>query len=164
MSARTRWFALITGLLAMSAAAYGTLIVVALRDPSFAVEEDYERKAREWDRIAEERARSAALGWHVSLAAGPLVLRGRTDIGVVVTDGDGRPVEGAEVHLETFHNARAAHRLRAQLAPVAPGRYGAALPLDRPGLWEFRLRIRRGPDLYVGSIRRMLRPDREATR
>jgi len=162
------WIGIVCGLLLMSAVAYGTLLAFALMDPSFAVEEDYEQKARDWDRIARERARSQALGWQVELRTAGTVRRGTSAVELTLHDRDGAPIDGAAVELVAFHNARASHRLRARLHPEGGGRYVAELPLHRPGLWEFRLRIGRDDDIYVGTIRKMLAAgggaSRQATR
>ena len=61
-----------------------------------------------------------------------------------LADRDGRPVPGAAVGLEAFHNARAADVVTATLSETADHDYVADVPVVRPGLWEFRLAATRG--------------------
>ena len=137
------WF--LVALLLVGVGANLVLLVVADRDPSFAVEKDYYRKALSWD-DAQERAReSRALGWTLALTARPSNRGpGWTELEARLVDRDGAPVSGAAVALEAFHHARAADVLAADLVARGSGVYRADLPMRRRGSWEVRLRARRG--------------------
>jgi nitrogen fixation protein FixH len=72
---------------------------------------------------------------------------------VRLADKAGAPIAGAQVTVEAFHNARASRILSAALDPRGQG-YSAVMPLERPGLWEFRLRVTRGPEVFVATLTR----------
>lgn len=138
------WIIAPAGLASVAIIANVLLAVTAFGDPSFAVEEDYYQKAVDWDEELAERRQSAALGWTVALStpAGGLL---RADI----TDKDGAAVIGAHVEVVLFHYARASERNKALMKEVAPGRYGAAVPMERAGWWEARLRARLGDQTFA---------------
>ena len=70
-----------------------------------------------------------------------------------LTDSAGAPLLGAHVAIEARHNSRANRVLTAALEPRDVG-YGAAMPLGRTGLWEFRVRVTRGPDVFTATLMR----------
>jgi nitrogen fixation protein FixH len=140
-------------LLAASAGANIALVVITSRDTSFAVEPNYYAKALAWDQTMAQQARSEALGWSLGLRVDPAAARGRKTVTVRLADRAGAPIEGAEVAVEVFHNARASRILSAALSPEGQG-YVAVMPIDRPGLWEFRLRVTRGPEVFVATLTR----------
>jgi nitrogen fixation protein FixH len=140
-------------LLAASAGANIALVVITSRDTSFAVEPNYYAKALAWDQTMAQQARSEALGWSLGLRVDPADARGRKTVTVRLADRAGAPIEGAEVAVEVFHNARASRILSAALSPEGQG-YVAVMPIDRPGLWEFRLRVTRGPEVFVATLTR----------
>jgi nitrogen fixation protein FixH len=152
----TYWPFVIVALLVGGAGANIGLMVVATRDASFAVEPDYYRKALHWDEMMAQEARNQALGWTAAVAFERLARPGEVEVTARVNDRGGRPVEGARVAIETFHSARASHVLTATLAPGAAGQYSAALLLDRPGLWEVRLRVERGDETFTAILRQDL--------
>lgn len=144
------WMVLVGFLMAIVLVANLILIYFATSDPSFAVEEDYYQKALDWDERRAQQAANAALGWTVSFD----VARARNPDGTVevrtrLEDAAGMPVRDAAVRIEAFHNARAAHVLRARLEEDPNGGYVAKLPLRRPGLWEFRLEAQRGESRFT---------------
>lgn len=149
-AAGRKWTAIIIGLLSMNICIVAVTVVCATRDQSFAIEPDYYKKAVEWDRTAKQRDRAAALDWGVSVSlaeprAGsdqPVVrvtLKGPAATGAV-------PLDGAQVHAEVFAQARSGSRLNFYAESVGGGVYESPAPIARPGLWEVRLKIRRGPD------------------
>ena len=110
------WMVLVGFLMAIVLVANLILVYFATSDPSFAVEEDYYQKALDWDERRAQDAANAELGWTASFD----VARTRNNDGTVqvrtlLADRTGRPVRDAAVRIEAFHNARAAHVLRARL-------------------------------------------------
>lgn len=150
MSKGALWPWIIAGALALHVAASLIVVAVATSDPSYAVEEDYYRKAVDWDlRRAQDRA-SAALGWSLTAAVTPPSAPGeRPVLEARVTDAAGEPVEGATVAVECFHNARSDDRTRARLEAAGGGIYRAALPMGRDGRWELRFIVDRGAEHFV---------------
>jgi nitrogen fixation protein FixH len=69
-----------------------------------------------------------------------------------VTDRAGAPVAGARVAVEAFPSARAGQVVAAALEPEGDGVYAAGMPLGRPGLWELRVRVTRGEQVFTRTI------------
>jgi nitrogen fixation protein FixH len=149
----------LVALLVASAGANIALVVITSRDASFAVEPNYYAKALAWDETMAQQARNEALGWSLGLRVDPAGARGRQSVTVRLADRAGAPIEGAQIAVEAFHNARASRILAAALSPEGQG-YAAVMPLDRPGLWEFRLRVTRGPEVFVSTLTRDVTEDR----
>lgn len=150
------WPLAVVALLVGGAGANVALLVVATSDASFSVERDYYQKALAWDETMAQEARNADLGWSLAASLDAPAGREGARLSVRVTDRDGAAVAGAAVLVEALHNARASEVLTAPLVPAAPGGYTATLPLRRPGIWELRFRITRGPAVFTGTITREL--------
>ena len=146
------WPVIIVALLVGGAGANIGLMVVAARDASFAVEPDYYQKALRWDETMAQETRNAALGWSVAVAFEGVPRTGQAKLTARVLDRAGHTVEGAQVGVEAFHSARARHIVTAALRPESSGRYSAILPVDRPGLWELRVRVERGEQLFTTTL------------
>jgi nitrogen fixation protein FixH len=144
-----RWPLAIVALLVAGAAANIGLMVVASGDASFAVEPDYYKKAVDWDRAMAQEAANAALGWTVSATFERGVEPGQTRLVARVVDGAGAAVSGARVAVQAFASARAGQVFSASLEPESAGLYGGALPSTRPGLWEIRVRVHRGDQVFT---------------
>lgn len=128
------WFPyLIIGLLLLSVGSNVYLLVRATNDPSFAVEPDYYEKAVHWDDHQAARAASDKLGWKIRVDARREMLR------IELRDALGRPIDGAEVEVIAFHNARAAERINGLMLPRGRGVYVLERPFARAGIWEYRL-------------------------
>jgi len=146
------WISIIVGLLVLSVAIQGAYLVLALNDPSFAVEPDYESKARDWDAAQRERRNSVALGWSVDLRTSPAA-PGEVELRLTLAD-DAGPIEDARVDVAGFHNARAGRVLEWSLPHEAAGVYRLVVPIRRSGIWEFRLAITRGDRRWTGKLRK----------
>jgi nitrogen fixation protein FixH len=143
--------------LGLSVIMHGIFLALAASDPSIAVEEDYYRKALDWDRHRAQQARNRALGWTITVEVdstklSPVERVNRTGLAARLTDRAGRPVTGATVHLETFHHARSRHVLKATLGEAEPGVYRTALAMRRSGNWEFRFRVERGDKVFTREM------------
>jgi nitrogen fixation protein FixH len=154
MKAKHFWVGLVVALLSMTVITYGVGMVIAISDPSFAVEENYEEKAANWDEIQRERRASEALGWTVDLSTEPGRIRGEAEVTLELYDKYGKAIHEADVEVECFHNARAADIKRASLDFVADQYYRKTMMLHRTGIWEFRLKITRGEDVFVKTLRK----------
>lgn len=110
------------------------------------VEQDYYRKAVQWDSTMALRDESARLGWRaeVSLASGVLV---------VLTDSAGAGVAGAAVQATLIHNVDAGRPTELVLREVGGGRYAADAALAHRGLWEVRIRADRGTERFAAVTR-----------
>lgn len=140
-----------------------TLMRVANADPHFAVEPDYYRRAVGWDSIQAQARESAELGWRVHPSLGAVTGEPLALI-LVVTDAAGVPLEGVELSVEGRAVAHAANAVNASLLPTENvGAYRAVMPITRTGLWEFRLRLRRGDALTTQQLRMKLSDHAAAT-
>jgi nitrogen fixation protein FixH len=155
------WAFMPFGALGLTVVLHAVFLLLAASDPSIAVEEDYYRKALDWDRHRAQEAHNRDLGWQVDVVVNNAVLApvdriGRTGLEARLTDRHGSPIDGAVVRLTTFHHARAAQKLEATLTPAGNGAYRTALPLRRGGLWAFRLRVERGDEIFTRELDRHL--------
>jgi nitrogen fixation protein FixH len=133
------------------------MVVIAVRDPSFAVEKDYYKKGVEWDlqrRIAKE---SEALGWKADLSLkAEMPNQPLHQIRLALLDAQKKPIDGASIAIQAFHNANAAKRLTLTLKKAVDGRYEAALMANRPGLWIFRIEAQKDGKRFFQEQRQML--------
>lgn len=151
------WPLLIVGLMVPVLGANLALVWVSSSDPSFAVEEDYYRKAIEWDDKRAQDRRNEQLGWQLDFRVAASRPSGETvGIEAELRDAAGRRIPDASVRLATFHNARAALIFRSELRGDGKGGYATDLPLRRPGLWEFRFEVDRGADRFTATTMREL--------
>lgn len=126
------------------------MAVVATSDANGSVvEPDYYRKAVRWDSTMAERTASDALGWTVTAAlsadaAAPEATPATATVNLTLLDRAGRGVAGAEVQVTLIHNADAGRPTELALRDLGDGRYGAEARLAQWGLWEVRVRARRG--------------------
>ncbi len=146
------WPLIIIALLVAGAGANIGFMLVATGDATFAVEPNYYQKALHWDETMAQEARNAALGWSVTVAFVGAPQPGRVKLVARVNDRAGHAVRGAHVGVEAFHGARASQVLAATLSPDSTGGYAATLPLARPGLWELRLRVERGDEVFTRTL------------
>jgi nitrogen fixation protein FixH len=152
MRAARLWPVAIVAVLGLTVAA-NVLVFWAARDRNAAaVEPDYYRKAVRWDSTMAEERRSAALGWRAEAVLGG-VTRAGTPLTVRLAGPDGAPLDGATVEVTAIHNLDAQHHVTARLEPLGGGVHRARLPLHRTGLWELRLEVERGRDLFRVTLR-----------
>jgi nitrogen fixation protein FixH len=151
------WPLLIAALLAGHVLAVLVMVYVATRDRSFAVEPDYYQKALHWDDIAAQGRENARLGWKLAIeVSGSTTPLGERTVSCRLSDGAGKPLEGAVIDMIAFAHARAGQWLSGVMEPQGVGVYGTTLHLRRKGLWEFRLVVRRGSDTLTYSEQRQV--------
>lgn len=150
------WPFFLVALLAANFVGVGVLVWVANSDRSFFVEPDYHRKALRWNERMARQRQSRQLGWRVDVSLRRMS-GDQARVEARISDGRGAPVEGAAVHIETFHKARAARVLQADLVEARePGAYAALLRMWRPGLWEVRVTAQRGTQRFEQQLDRDL--------
>lgn len=148
---RTLW--LVFGLLGMNFAVVGTTITLASRDRHFAVEPDYYQRAVDWDVSQAEMARSAALGWRVSVSAPEArSASGMRTLTVRLMNREGRAVDGAVVDVIAFHHGDASNRVLSVMTERGPGVYQCEVGLVDAGLHEVRLVAQRGEQRFMASV------------
>ena len=147
------WISIVGVLATVVVGANLILAYMAISDPSFAVEEDYYQKALNWDDKRAQDLRNADLGWTIGFdLAERRAPDGTLELYARLIDAGGNQIPDARISVETFHNARAARIVRAELRRGEDGAYSAALPIFRPGLWEFRFRAVRGDDRFTHTV------------
>lgn len=167
-ASRKFWPIFLVTLLAGGAISNICMVIIAVSDPSFAVEPDYYKKALNWDKEMEQQRQNAKLGWKVALQANALKAPAKTadkkakagvmQVALKVQTPSGLALKGAKVKLVAYHNARAAMLFsRKGATKASDGQYAATIPLTRWGVWVFRLSVRKGDKLFTHVIRRHIK-------
>jgi hypothetical protein len=156
MRAKVIWIGIVVGLLSMSIIIYGVGIILAVTDPSFALEPEYEQKAAQFDEIRRQEEVNDRLGWMVDLQTSPTAMPGRVELRIEVFDKWGKPIRNAIVGVDAFFNARANDIYRRTLDEQADGTYTTTMPVRHAGLWEFRLTVDSGDERFTKTIRKSL--------
>ncbi|MEM6273781.1 MAG: FixH family protein [Myxococcota bacterium] len=152
------WPFLLTALLVGGVGMNIAMVLRAADDPSFAVEEDYYKRAVEWDQHRAAVRESKALGW--SIRIDPRLERSGPSHHIVldadIVDRFGRPVSDATVQVKAVHLARAAYPLHATMDRKRD-RFSAVLNSNRAGQWEFSFVVERGDERFEDQKRAELR-------
>lgn len=159
-TARSRglfWAALPVLLLGASLLGVGTMVSIAVHDPSFALERNYYERAVHWDRQREQEETNERLGYAATLRL--RTVRDGVELELALADHRRVPLSGAEVKVEAFANARSGERRFLTLIPEADGRYRASLGRAQAGLWEFRLDVRAGGEHFTSTRRLDVPPE-----
>lgn len=152
------WIAFVVSLLAGQVILILVMVYVATNDASFAVEPDYYRKGLRWDETAAQLRRNEALQWSITATiADEHGAGGKRHFSCRLMDASGDPLDGAAIDVVAFAHARGQDRLSFPVPAVGEGDYEATVPLTRPGLWEFRFVVRRGPDVFTHRLLRRVK-------
>ncbi len=146
-----QWPIGVAAVLALTIAGNIYIAVRANDDPSVHIERDYYQKAVRFDANQALRRRSERLGWRVSLAAVRTSADAAT-VTAVLVDSTGAPVRGAIVRIAAHAVARGNDVFTAT-AVEAVGRYIAAVPMTRGGLWDLDVEAIRGGERFVSTQR-----------
>lgn len=149
---RGSWWAFVpVGLLGVLLTIQAVMVTLAVHDPGFALEPEYYQKASEWDQHQRQVLASERLSWRAQLT----VTRGASGhtLTLRLVDAQGQPLQGVQVTLDYFHNARAAQRSQVTLPQVGAGTFAIDVSLRRPGLWVFQLQATRGSDVFRQELR-----------
>ena len=146
------WPIAIVGVLAVTVAGNVGLYLAANDRDAAIAEPDYYRRAVAWDSTLAEGRRSLALGWHVETR----LVSAEDDsaaLEIDATDRDGVPISGARAVVTALHSRPPMRQVEARATLGPDGTVAVPLPLARTGLWEFRLRLRRGTETFVRDFR-----------
>jgi hypothetical protein len=154
-----RWTSLIVGLLVLQVGLCGLGVFFALRGKAVVVEADYYNKALNWDQKQAQLRAARELAWGVDLSVGQSsTTQGQRALMLNLADAQGAAITDATVDVAYFHHARPRDVRQADLKSAGQGLYASSLPLDRRGLWEFRLTIHRGDQVFVETLQKDLLP------
>lgn len=128
------------------------MIRLAVDDPTAAIEPDYYAQASHIDDHKARIAQSEALGWKTQVEA-EWAEGTQGTLRVRMVDRDGAALEGLEVTAIAFPNVRAGDRQELSLSSRGAGTYEGRLSRARAGIWELRLRAKKGSDEFVSTIR-----------
>jgi nitrogen fixation protein FixH len=153
MKRGTWWPIGITAVLATTVAVNVWVATIANDDPSFAIEQDYYRKAITWDSTLAQARQNEKLGWHLTPALGPIGSNGGARLRATLTDSAGVPISGAVVKVSAVRVARANQVHELTLAAAEPGSYDAQLEARWPGQWELRFDVKAGSTHFTEVAR-----------
>lgn len=150
--ARRVWGGLIADFFVIQFSMSIVAIVLATSDPTHAVIPNYHQQAMEHDKVLSERQASERLGWKWTVALDTTTATAtRNCFTIHLRNGQGDPVEGAQVTVELWHHARGNQRQRVRLIPVVnqPGHYRGEAHLGRTGVWQIELSVQRGSEHFI---------------
>lgn len=151
--AKRFWIALVVFLFVVQSTIMGSVIHLAIGDPSAAVVPDYHNAALNWDETQRRRSAADRMGWEIEFAPSDVVDdRGMRAIEVTVVDQSGAPVDGLEVSGQLYHHARAADVCPITFDSGGNGRYIDLVPAAKVGLWQLELSIDGAEEPIASSI------------
>jgi len=153
MKRGTWWPIGISVVLATTVAANIWVAKIASDDPSFAIEQDYYRKAITWDSTLAQGRENVQLGWRLTPALAVVPQTGKAELRATLTDSAGVPITGAVVKVSALPVARATEIHEATLAALGAGEYAAELVAQRHGQWELRFDVRAGSAHFTDVAR-----------
>lgn len=145
------WPTIVIGLLAVTVGGNIWVAVIASRDPSFAIEENYYQRAVSYDLEQAREQRSDRLGWVLELTAGSTTAAG-TPLTAVLRDSTGAVVPDANVRVQLRRVARSQTATPATLSFVGT-HYAAVVPMYDAGLWDIAIEARRGTARFSAQRR-----------
>lgn len=131
------------------------IYIAATTWTGIAVNRSYD-KGLHYNRNLEAAARMEALGWQASIETELTAERAGT-VEVALFDEAGAPLYRAEVVIEFERPTHEGYDFVVPLEPAGSGLYSAAFAAPLAGLWDLRLIVTRGADLYVTTERVLLR-------
>lgn len=152
------WPWMVVGLLLSGVGLNIYMVVVAVRDPSFAVEQNYYQKALSWDKIMAQERVNVQLGWNIALQTKVVQDKGgRMLLQAHIQDKQGHTVPNTKIQVEAFHNARSQHRMQRDLVRTPQNLHHTTLPFSRKGIWLFHFTVSRGNQRFTQQIRREIK-------
>jgi hypothetical protein len=156
---RSRWPFLVVALLAGHVLILAAVVLVATRDPSFAVTPDYYEQAVAWDATQAQKRASEKLGWKLDLLAGDEADRaaGR-ELSLTLRDASGAAIAGATIEVMCFHHSHATRPQRFTVTTAADGKALATTAIRHPGFWDFRCIARARDQAFTTTITQSINP------
>lgn len=149
-----RWTGIIVGLLGIHMTLCLLAVYATSGSDSLAIEPSYHQRSLDWDSSRQALRDSAALGWKAVLDIDKTPdAFGRRAIEVILTDIQAEPITGATVTAVVFHHAHASNAAEVSLveAGAGTGVYATTHTMPPAGLWELRLTVERGQDVFLAT-------------
>ncbi len=144
------WPVIVVSLLAGQMVLLLTTVLLATHDSTFAVEPNYYQQGLHWNDAAAQARANERLGWTVTISLSDSVAtNGDREIEIALLNIDGAPLDGAQIELAAFSHARASERATVSLAARGGGKYAAPFTFRHKGVWEFRVTVTRGPEIFT---------------
>lgn len=134
------------------------MVIVAVNDPSFAIEKNYYKKAIDWDKTMAQNSMNAQLKWRLDLKTEPVLVnkKARLQFKVKVFDRNGKLLPDVHVSAEVFHNARSRRRSNVDLVRRSNNVHQGDISFHRRGLWVFHFTVVKGKLQFTQKLRRTL--------
>jgi hypothetical protein len=155
MTPKAFWIGFVIFLLSISVGIQALGLVLANSSPSFALEPDYEHKARHWADHQAQLAQNQLLGWQVEPRFS-VSGSGRVNLQLELNDAAGQALGAGKLTARAFHNARASEVQELRFVESEAGLYSAELWVPRAGLWIFELEARVDAQLFTATWRSSL--------
>lgn len=110
-----------------------------------------------YNRVLQEAAAEAALGWRGTVAYRRSADGSGGTIVADLSDEQGRPVSGAALRARVLRPLGPGAETELALVEMTPGRYAAPVTLAQLGQWEVRAIARRGDDIFQFERRIVVR-------
>lgn len=151
--AKRFYIALVVFLFIIQSTIMGTVMHLAIGDPSAAVVPDYHNAALNWDETRHQREAAARLGWNVNFSASDVADdRGRRAIELSVLDADGKAVDNLIISGSLYHHALADDVIDVDLRSIGDGKYLTLAPAGREGIWQLELAIQGAEEPMAKSL------------
>ena len=116
------------------------------------VSKDYYEKSKAYNEVTTQREASHRLGWQVRLIPSGT---GQAPLALWVTDRGGASLPGLNGEVRAYRPSDASldQTLTLTESPTEPGLYRTAPTSLRKGLWELSVRLARGDEVFIDTIR-----------
>ena len=150
------WPGFVTLLLTFSVGSGVVTVMAAFSDGGAQVVAGYSEGDESLERERRQARKNEALDWSVDLRPMGAPAGGEpATVELTVTDSSGAPLTGLDGRVTLRSPAKADPLGESKLAgvPGKKGTYRTKLPVDRPGLWDFVVELKRDESQFVKTYR-----------
>lgn len=138
------WLALLITVLGVNIA----FIVTAFKTTPGLVEESYYEKGRDHEKNFQKKLEARnRLGWDIRLQTPEEIILGKESYySTNIVDSVGMPLQDAVVTLQAYRPSDSSADIRTEMQNIATGVYQTPLNLHLKGIWDIKIKVRRGED------------------
>ncbi len=145
--AKRFYIALVLFLFAIQITIMGSVMKLAIGDPSGAVVPNYHAASLNWDETRHLRETADRLGWNIQFTASDVAdSQGQRALQMKIADAEGNAVDDLQVHGQLYHHAHADDVVMIEMKSTGDGSYFCLGPVRQAGLWQLDLAIDGGPE------------------